>query len=225
MGKRKHSADWMLARVKEYLSGKGSYRLIAEANGISAQNLRVWVKKYRNQGAIAFVERTGNASYSKEFKVKCVLAVLYGEGSVDDIVAKYNISSRSVLQRWIKRYNDHMELKDYDPKREVYMAGARRKTSLSERKEIVEYCLSHGKNYKDAAARYDVSYSQVYDWVRKYVAGGEDGLIDRRGHHKTDDEVDETERLRRENQRLKRQLEEQERLVYFLKKWRDLEGR
>ncbi|MDY2684733.1 MAG: transposase, partial [Selenomonadaceae bacterium] len=67
MGKRKHSADWMLARVKEYLSSKGSYRLIAEANGISAQNLRVWVKKYRNQGAIAFVKRAGNASYSKEF--------------------------------------------------------------------------------------------------------------------------------------------------------------
>ena len=215
----------MLARVKEYLSGKGSYHQIAEANGISARNLRVWVKKYRNQGAIAFVERTGNASYSKEFKTSCVRAVLCGEGSVDDIVAKYNISSCSVLRRWIKRYNDHMELKDYDPKREVYMAGARRKTSLSERKEIVEYCLSHGKNYKDAAARYDVSYSQVYDWVRKYVAGGEDGLIDRRGHHKTDDEVDETERLRRENQRLKRQLEEQERLVYFLKKWRALEGR
>ena len=225
MGKRKHSADWMLTRVKEYLSGKGSYRLIAEANGISAQNLRVWVKKYRNQGAIAFVKRAGNASYSKEFKTSCVRAVLCGEGSIDDIIAKYNISSRSVLQRWIKRYNDHMELKDYDPKREVYMAGARRKTSLSERKEIVEYCLSHGKNYKDAAARYDVSYSQVYDWVRKYIAGGEDGLIDRRGHHKTDDEVDETERLRRENQRLKRQLEEQERLVYFLKKWRALEGR
>ena len=215
----------MLARVKEYLSGKGSYHQIAEANGISAQNLRVWVKKYRNQGAIAFVKRAGNASYSKEFKTSCVRAVLCGEGSIDDIIAKYNISSRSVLQRWIKRYNDHMELKDYDPKREVYMAGARRKTSLSERKKIVEYCLSHGKNYKDAAARYDVSYSQVYDWVRKYVAGGEDGLIDRRGHHKTDDEVDETERLRRENQRLKRQLEEQERLVYFLKKWRALEGR
>lgn len=225
MAKRKHSANWMLARVKEYLSGKGSYHQIAETNGISVQSLCAWVKKYGEQGEAAFMERVGNASYSKEFKTSCVRAVLCGEGSIDDIVAKYNISSRSVLQRWIKRYNDHMELKDYDPKREVYMAGARRKTSLSERKEIVEYCLSHGKNYKDAAARYDVSYSQVYDWVRKYVAGGEDGLIDRRGHHKTDDEVDETERLRRENQRLKRQLEEQERLVYFLKKWRDLEGR
>lgn len=73
--------------------------------------------------------------------------------------------------------------------------------------------------------RYDVSYSQVYDWVRKYVADGETGLIDRRGHHKTDEEVDEMERLRRENQRLKRQLEEQERLVYFLKKLKGPEGR
>ena len=72
MAKRKHSADWMLARVKEYLSGKGSYRLIAEANGISARNLRAWVKKYGDQGAIAFMERAGNASYSKEFKASCV---------------------------------------------------------------------------------------------------------------------------------------------------------
>ena len=61
--------------------------------------------------------------------------------------------------------------------------------------------------------------------MRKYVADGEAGLIDRRGHHKTDEEVDEMERLRRENQRLKRQLEEQERLVYFLKKLKALEGR
>ncbi len=43
------------------------------------------------------MERAGNASYSKEFKASCVLAALRGEGSVDDIVAKYNISSRSVL--------------------------------------------------------------------------------------------------------------------------------
>ena len=186
MAKRKHAADWILARAREYLSGKGSDRQITRSNGLSGRSLLGWVRKYEEQGEASFMERAGNASCSKEFKASCVLAVLRGEGSVDDIVAKYNISSRSVLWYWMKQYNDHIELKDYDPKREVYMAGARRKTSLSERKEIVEYCLSHGKNYKDTAAHYDVSYSQVYDWVRKYVADGETGLIDRRGHHKTD---------------------------------------
>ena len=147
-----------------------------------------------------------------------------GEGSVDEIVAKYNISSREVLRNWIKRYNANKELKDYDPKREVYMAEARRKTTLKERKEITEYCIAHGEDYKGTAALYDVSYSQVYNWVRKYLSEGEEGLVDKRGHHKTDDEVDELERLRRENLRLKRQLEERDMVVELLKKVKEFEG-
>ena len=154
----------------------------------------------------------------------CVEAVLGGEGSVDEIVAKYNISSRSVLRNWIMRYNANMELKDFEPRREVYMAEARRKTTLEERREIVAYCIAHGNDYKGTAALYDVSYSQVYSWVRKYQESGEDGLADRRGHHKSDEEVDELERLRRENLRLKRQLEERDMLVELLKKVRELEG-
>ena len=49
-------------------------------------------------------------------------------------------------------------------------------------------------------------------------------MTDKRGRHKTDDEVDELERLRRENQRLKRQLEENDMLVQLLKKVKEFEG-
>ena len=215
----------MLARIEEYLSGQGSYETIARANEINEWTLRQWVKKYLEYGAEAFVVRTGNAYYSKEFKRRCVEAVIRGEGNVDDIVARNNISSKSVLQSWIKLYNANVELKDYDPKREVYMAEAKRKTTPEERKEIVEYCISHGKDYKNTAALFDVSYSQVYTWVRKYATDGDAGLADRRGHHKTDKEVDELERLRRENLRLKRQLEERDMLVELLKKVKEFEGR
>lgn len=52
----------------------------------------------------------------------------------------------------------------------------------------------------------------------KYDSDGEEGLVDKRGHHKLDDEVDELERLRRENVRLKRQLEEKDMTVELLKK-------
>ena len=104
------------------------------------------------------------------------------------------------------------------------MAEARRKTTLEERKEIVDYCINHNRNYKNTAAKFDVSYSQVYSWVRKYDTAGEDGLSDKRGHHKTDDEVDELERLRRENLRLKRQLEEKDMMVELLKKVKEFEG-
>ena len=103
------------------------------------------------------------------------------------------------------------------------MAEARRKTTLEERKEIVDYCINHNNDYKGTASRYDVSYNQVYFWVKKYQEKGEEGLKDKRGHHKSDDEVDELERLRRENKRLKRQLEERDMLCELLKKVRELE--
>ena len=104
------------------------------------------------------------------------------------------------------------------------MAEARRKTTIEERKDIVKYCIEHNRDYKGTAATYDVSYTQVYNWVRKFDTLGERSLDDRRGHHKTDDEVDELERLRRENQRLKRQLQERDMTVELLKKVRELEG-
>ena len=52
----------MLARVREYVPGKGSYRQIARANGISERSLLGWVRKYEEQGETSFMERAGNAS-------------------------------------------------------------------------------------------------------------------------------------------------------------------
>ena len=224
MPKVKYSVELKIRMVKEYLSGDGSYRVLGEKYGVSHRTLEGWVQKYREQGEAALLPRNGNSTYSSDFKKQCVEAVLQGDGSVNDVVAKYNISNRSVLLQWIKRYNANKELKDYDPKREVYMADARRKTTQEERKEITEYCIAHGKDYKGTAVLYDVSYSQVYTWVQKYLSNGEEGLLDKRGHHKTDDEVDELERLRRENLRLKRQLEEKDMLMELLKKVKEFEG-
>lgn len=224
MSKSKHTAEWKIEIVKKYLSGEGSYAALARAHKIGEKTLKDWVHRYREQGETSFCRGTGNNHYSKAFKTKCVKEVLCGNCSVDDIVAKNNISSRSVLRRWIACYNANMELKDYEPKREVYMAEAHRKTTLEERKEIVDYCISHNNDYKGTASRYEVSYSQVYSWVKKYQESGEEGLEDKRGHHKSDDEVDELERLRRENKRLKKQLEERDMLCELLKKVRELEG-
>lgn len=223
MSKSPHTPEFRAMVSQEYLDGIGSYRFLAERYNIGTRTLREWVAKFRIHGIDAFITQTGNTAYSSDFKIMCVEAVLSGKSSVNDIVAKYNISSEYVLRNWIKLYNTNKELKDYDPKREVYMADARRKTTLEERKEIVEYCIAHDRNYKDAASKYGVSYSQVYSWVRKYDALGTDGLTDKRGRRKTDEEVGELERIRRENLRLKRQLEEKDMVVELLKKVKEFE--
>ncbi len=217
MAKSPHTPKFRAKVSQEYLGGS-SYPFLAGKYNIGKTTLQQWVAKYRLHGIAAFIKAPGNSSYSSDFKKMCVEAVLSGEGSVDDVVARYNISSREVLRRWIMSYNANRELKEYNPKREVYMAGAGRRTTIEERREIVTYCLEHNHDYKGTADIYEVSYSQVYSWVKKYEANGEEGLTDKRGHHKTDDELDELERLRRENRRLKRQLEEKDMVVELLKK-------
>ena len=222
--KLKYSIEQRVQACEDYRSGTRSLEEICNSLGTPRKKtVREWTKKYEKYGIQAFQERSSNKSYTKEFKLQVVVEYLAGLGSLQDLIIKYDISSLSQLHNWISLYNANRELKDYDPKREVYMAEAKRKTTIEERKEIVEYCINHERNYKDTASLYDVSYSQVYSWVKKYDASGEESLIDKRGHHKTDDEVDELECLRRENIRLKRQLEEKDMLAELLKKVKEFE--
>ena len=172
MSKSPHTPEFRAMVSQEYLDGIGPYRFLAEKHSIGTKTLQEWVAKFRVHGIDAFITQTGNASYSSDFKMMCVEAVLSGEGSIDDIVAKYRISSRGVLRSWLTLYNTGKELKDYDPKREVYMAEARRKTTLDERREIVEYCIAHNRDYKGTAAKYEVSYSQIYSWVKNTILWG-----------------------------------------------------
>lgn len=218
-----HSPEFRAKVSQEYLDGKGSYKTLATKYGIGTATLAKWVDKYKLHGILAFSHMNGNASYTKEFKLKCVAEVISGTASINAVAAKYNLSASSILHRWVLRYNANKELKDYLPERKIYMATARRKTTIDERKEIVAYCIEHGRDYKTTAKIYDVSYSQVYSWVKKYDQFGDDALVDSRGHHKSDDEVDDVERMRREILRLQKELDEQQRLVALLKKVKEYE--
>ena len=74
---------------------------------------------------------------------------------------------------------------------------ARRDTTLEERIEIVKHCLQHDHNYKETAALYNCNYSQVRNWVLKYERDGEDGLKDKRGERKQNEELTDLEKAKR----------------------------
>lgn len=228
--KAKYTPETKMNACEDYLSGNLSMKEICckykipfneKAGSCSVYD---WLFVYRESGIEGFINSNKNNSYTQEFKMCIVEKYIKGEDSIKELAAKYKIASSGTLRQWIIRYNANRELKDYDPKREVYMAEAKRKTTIEERKEIVTYCIEHHRDYKGTATLYDVSYSQVYSWVKKYDAVGEEGLTDKRGRHKNEEAVDELERLRRENLRLKRQLEEKDRAVELLKKVKTFEG-
>ena len=226
----KYSSEIKIKACEEYLDGELSHQDICKKYGIkynqrshNSMITKRWIYTYKIHGPAGFSKSPGNNKYTSEFKMMVVKEYLQGNGSLTEISAKYGIPSTEILRKWFLLYNANKELKDYCPKREVYMAEARRKTTIDERKEIVDYCINHNRDYKGTASIYDVSYSQVYSWVKKYDTQGEEGLTDKRGRHKTDEEVDELERLRRENERLKRQLKEKDMLTELLKKVQEFE--
>jgi len=100
-----------------------------------------------------------------------------------------------------------------------------RKTTQEERIEIVNYCLNHNKDYKLTAKVFSVPYANIYSWVQKYLKEGKDGLGDRRGHHKSDDEVDEITLLKRQLERVERERDIAQMENRLLKKVEEIERR
>ncbi|MFR0790982.1 MAG: helix-turn-helix domain-containing protein [Lachnospiraceae bacterium] len=137
--------------VIDYLEGNKSRTQICGELCISSRTIQDWALIYNKHGLAGFSKKMRNGPYSKEFKMKVVEEYVRGDGSSIDLGIKYDISS-GLLRKWIRMYNANRELKDYNPKQEVYMAEARRKTTLEERKEIVDYRINHNRNYKNTAA-------------------------------------------------------------------------
>ena len=223
--KTKYSAEQKVQACEDYLSGKKTTGQIARELGMGNYGddvIRDWARIYRINGSEIFNDKPHNRSYSKEFKEKVVKEYLAGQGSLNDLMAKYGIPSRETIRDWISMYNKHIEMKDYDPKPEVYMSESR-KTTLEERKEIVKYCLEHDRDIKTTASLYKCSYQQVRSWVLKYEENGEDGLLDRRGKRKDEDELTELEKAQRKIAQLEREKEEFRKKYELLKKAEQLE--
>ena len=100
-----------------------------------------------------------------------------------------------------------------------------RKVSKEERIEIVKYCLDHNLDYKTTAKLYKTTYANVFNWVKKYREKGEDGLGDKRGRHKSDEEVDEITLLKRQLKQKEHDLEMALLEVKLLKKLDEIERR
>jgi transposase-like protein len=198
--KQKYSKEVKLEIVRRYIAGERATTLANEfgiAGKRATAQILTWRNKYEQIGEKAFNKHHKNKTYNRELKEAAITDYLEGSGSLETITNKYGIREKGILINWIIKYNSHIEITDYDPKPEVYMAKSR-KTTYEERVEIVNYCLEHDLNYKETAVKYGVNYAQVYTWVKKYKANGEEGLRDKRGHKKPKSEMTEEEQLRHE---------------------------
>jgi transposase-like protein len=205
MRRKKYSVELIISIVKERIEkGVSSERLAARYN-IDFGTINEWVIQYKKNGVSAFIQEEHNRVYSEETKLQAIADYFNGKGSQREITAKYKIRSRTQLRQWIKVYNSGRGF------RRNLSGGSRMKearpTTIEERIQIAKDCIANGGNYGETALKFNVSYQQVYQWVKKYKEFGDAGLEDRRGK-RLKDQTPRTreEELEIENAKLKHEL-------------------
>lgn len=212
--RQKATPEEKISLIKRYLKGEISQAQATEIAGITGASFRLWIKRYEAEGSVAFIPTENNRVYNVELKRQAVKDYLSGSISLLEACKKYSIRSTYQLRSWIKVYNSG---KDFTQK---MSGGSRmtkaRKTTPEERVQIAKECLESECNYGEIAKKYNVSYQQVYSWVKKFSELGEAGLEDRRGKRTADQEP------RTEIEDLKIQLAKLKHENYMLQMERDL---
>jgi transposase len=223
MPKVEYSAAQKLIILQEIECGEIGVKAAAIKYDISKTTLVKWRRLYEVYGYEGIETRTCNRSYSAELKLQAVKDYLYGGLSQYQIIDKYKIASRTQLANWIKKYNGHSSLKAYAGGAKAMTKG--RSTTWQEWIDIVLYCLTHHRDYTKTAEHYQVSYQQVYEWVKKYEDGGQDALQDGRGRTKTPEELSEADRQKLAMKKLEYENERLRAEIAFLKKLQEFERR
>ena len=224
MPREKVTPEERIGAAKACAEGRMSSREVARRLGVDEAQVREWVFRYKSHGAEAFQKQERNTIYSGELKVPAVREYIAGNLSQREIAAKYGLRSTSQIRDWIKVYNSGRNI-------EHRMSGGSRmkqgrETTQEGRIAIVRDCLENGSNFGAAAIKYNVSYQQVYTWVKKFKELGEAGLEDRRGKRIVDQEPrTELEKAQIEIAQLKHELYMTKMERDLLKKLKELERR
>jgi transposase len=218
----KYSAAEKLSILQEVEMGETTLLDIAKKYEINRSSLINWRHRYELYGYNGLEIRTHNKSYSAELKIQAVRDYLSGNYSQHEIIDKYKISSFTQIRNWIKRHNSHSSFKSNEGGRTHTMTHGR-STNWKERIDIVLYCLSHNYDYQNTSQNHQVSYQQVYQWVKKYEDGGENTLKDGRGRKKALEELSEADKQRLDMKKLEYENERLRAENALLKKLQELE--
>lgn len=224
MSKKRYLPEFKLELLLAYKKGDYTIKELCKKYQVTKYSFKEWMKRFEQYGIEGLQKPLSWKQYSKEVKEIAVMEYLSGRYSQYEIIRRHEISSRTVLQRWVKHYNSHRELKDTS-KGKMRSMTKKRTTSWEERIQIVRYCLENEKNFQMTAETYDVSYQQVYQWVKKYNNGGDEALRDRRGRKKEEVELSPEEKVKLELKKLERENERLRAENAFLKKLEELERR
>ena len=98
----KHSLEFSLSVVRYYLSGQGGYKKTGLAFGIHRGTVAEWVAAYQCHGMDGITWK--NDTHTPEFRLNVVRIVPAERLSLREAAARFNLSGKSVVRRWVSVY-------------------------------------------------------------------------------------------------------------------------
>jgi transposase len=98
----KHTEQFKLSVIKDYLAGVGGFGAIAQLHGIDESTVRKWVAVYRQHGASGIEKKF--AHYDAQFRLS-VLRHMWDKGqSQREVAAVFNIRNAPSIGVWERQY-------------------------------------------------------------------------------------------------------------------------
>jgi transposase len=100
----RHSTQFRLEVVRQYLSGAIGYKTLASQHGLGYSMVRRWVESYRKRGRQGLSRKFSH--YSAEFKLSVLKRMWREKLSYVQTAIIFDIRSESSIGRWERQYHD-----------------------------------------------------------------------------------------------------------------------
>lgn len=103
----KYTDHFKVNVAKEYVTGKLSYRRLAEKYEIPTTTLRGWVRLYKRYGENKLVQKNERQTvYPVQFKLDVLSFMERTGASVSDTATQFGIKNPSMISRWRKTFQE-----------------------------------------------------------------------------------------------------------------------
>ena len=134
----RHSADFWLKVVHEYLSGKTRMTDLSKKYQMDVGKIKYKVNLYQMHGELPFSDEYEKRIYTREEKLKAIKIVLSGQKSGRQVALEMGIPNPHVVHDWVKKFKrDGEQSIQISRGRKKYMLHEDRQKYLAE-KELKE---------------------------------------------------------------------------------------
>ena len=149
----KYSCEFKLKVVQAYLNGEGGYVYLAKQYNIPGlEQVRKWVKAYKEFGNKGLMRSRENNNYSFQFKLSVVELYLSSEVSYQELALSQGINNPALLNRWVNDFRiagpDALRPKKKGRKKTLNMNEDKKNAKTTEEKPV-DTSAEHVKELED----------------------------------------------------------------------------